>query len=116
MLRTIALGLLLAVSARAATNVIDFNTDPQPGPPPALYRDIGNGEWRPSGGASGAANDGYLSVTDARSGQASKLVFKDLEPGLVVKSFVFECDLRIGGGTARPADGSALTTSISPTQ
>lgn len=99
--------LLAAASAQAATNVIDFNTNPNPGPA-GLYLDIGNGSWRASGGVTGAANDGYLSVTDALGGQASKLVFRDLEPGLVVKSFTFECDLRIGGGTARPADGFSL--------
>src|SRR5262245_12828494 len=108
MLRTVAVGLLMAASARAATNIINFNTDPTPGLPPALYRDLGDGEWRPSGGASGAANDGYLKVTDARGGQGSKLVFKDLEGGLVVKAFSFECDLRIGGGTPRPADGFSI--------
>ena len=103
--RIIALGILVAASAHGATNIIDFNTDPAL---VGLYKDIGDGEWRPSGGASGAANDGYLKITDARGGQATKLVFKDLEPGLVVKSFDFECDLRIGGGTARPADGFSL--------
>src|SRR6185295_16362451 len=103
-----ALGLLVVASAPAATNIIDFNTDPTPGPPPALYRDVGSGEWRPSGGASGAANDGYLKVTDARGGEVTKLVFKDLENGLVVKAFTFECDLRIGGGTPRPADGFSI--------
>src|SRR5436190_22660125 len=62
LLKSFALGMLLVATAEAATNTINFNTDPQPGLPPALYRDNGNGEWRPSGGASGAANDGYLSV------------------------------------------------------
>jgi hypothetical protein len=108
LVKSFALGMLLVATAQAATNTINFNTDPQPGLPPALYRDNGNGEWRPSGGASGAANDGYLSVTDARGGQGSKLVFKDLEGGLVVKAFTFECDLRIGGGTPRPADGFSI--------
>lgn len=103
--RIIALGILVAASGHAATNIIDFNTDPKL---TGLYIDIGDGEWRPSAGASGAANDGYLKVTDAKGGQGAKLVFKDLEPGLVVKSFDFECDLRIGGGTGRPADGFSL--------
>ena len=77
LVKSFGLGMVLVATAQAATNTINFNTDPQPGLPPALYRDNGNGEWRPSGGASGAANDGYLSVTDARGGQGSKLVFKD---------------------------------------
>ncbi|MCZ7637812.1 MAG: hypothetical protein M5U12_18305 [Verrucomicrobia bacterium] len=36
------------------------------------------------------------------------MLFKDLEPGLVVKAFTFECDLRIGGGHNNPADGFSL--------
>jgi len=35
-------------------------------------------------------------------------VFDDLDKGLVVKAFTFECDLRIGGGTSQPADGFSL--------
>ena len=35
-------------------------------------------------------------------------MFDDLDKGLVVKAFTFECDLRIGGGTAQPADGFSL--------
>jgi hypothetical protein len=107
-LRTVGLGLLAVGSIQAATNTINFNTDPLPGPPPALYRDVGAGEWRPNGGASGQANDGYLKISDAAGGQVAKLVFKDLEGGLVVKAFSFECDVRVGGGTARPADGFSI--------
>ncbi|MFM8880285.1 MAG: PA14 domain-containing protein, partial [Verrucomicrobiota bacterium] len=65
-------------------------------------------EYRASGGASGGATDGYLSITDAKGGQRATVVFDDLDKGLVVKAFNFECDLRIGGGTGRPADGFSL--------
>ena len=114
--KSLVLGLLLAASARAATNIINFNTDPKL---TGLYSLHGNvldvndvdASWRPSGGASGAANDGYLAVTDASGGSQSVLVFKDLEAGLIVKAFTFECDLRIGGGrggTTEPADGFSI--------
>ena len=100
-------GLGAVVASRAGTINIDFNTDPSLS---GLYAEVGatSSEWRQDGGATGANGDGYLSITDARGGQRSVLVFKDLEPGLVVKAFTFECDLRIGGGTARPADGFSM--------
>jgi len=87
--------------------LLDFNTDPSS---VGLYREFGNGaaDWRSTGGASGAVNDGYLSGNDAKGGQQWCLVFKDLDAGLVVKAFKFECDLRIGGGTSRPADGFSI--------
>lgn len=94
-------------ATQAGVTTVNFNTDPSA---TGLYRELGNGaaEWRPNGGASGAAGDGYLAITDARGGQQSCLVFRDLENGLVVKAFKFEADLRIGGGTAQPADGFSL--------
>ena len=39
-------------------------------------------EYRTSGGASGGATDGYLSITDAKSGQRATVVFDDLDKGL----------------------------------
>ncbi len=101
------LGLGAALAASAGTVTIDFNTDPSLS---GLYQEVGatSSEWRQDGGATGANGDGYLSVTDARGGQRSVLVFKDLEPGLVVKAFTFECDMRIGGGRNQPADGFSL--------
>lgn len=96
-----------SAAVQAGVTTINFNTDPAA---TGLFRELGNGasEWRASGGASGAANDGYLSGNDARGGQQWCLVFKDLEAGLVVKAFKFECDLRIGGGTSNPADGFSV--------
>lgn len=88
---------------------INFNTDPSAS---NLYVERGNGAayWSPNGGASGAANDGFIAITDARGGQNSSITFNDTPEteGLVVSAFKFECDLRIGGGTARPADGFSL--------
>jgi hypothetical protein len=93
--------------AQAGVTTINFNSDPAA---TSLYRELGNGaaEWRASGGASGGATDGYLALNDAKGGQQATLVFKDLESGLVVKAFKFEVNLRIGGGTANPADGFSI--------
>lgn len=98
---------LTSVGTRAATTTIDFNSDPTA---TGLYTEPAGSaaEWRPSGGKTGGASDGYLSITDARDSQRATLVFKDLENGLIIKSFIFECDLRIGGGNERPADGFSL--------
>src|ERR1044072_502601 len=114
LLKGLAVGLLLTISVRSATNVIDFNTNPTNNPIYSWHGnvvDISNNPapWRPTGGASGGVADGYLAITDARGGASSSLVFKDFENGLIVKAFSFECDLRIGGGTANPADGFAIT-------
>ncbi len=100
-------GLLAGASlaALAGTVTLNFNTDPSAS---GLIITTDQSEWRADGGASGANGDGYLSITDARGSQRGGILFKDLEPGLVVKAFTFECDLRIGGGTAQPADGFSL--------
>jgi hypothetical protein len=91
--------------AYAATNLVNFNTATE-----LPFKEVGAAaaEYRSSGGATGGATDGYLSITDAKSGQRGTVVFDDLDKGLVVKAFTFECDLRIGGGTSRPADGFSL--------
>jgi len=106
LLRLLVAGGLVSVPAYAATNTVNFNS--AGGALPFVEVGATSGEYRADGGASGANGDGYLSITDARSGQRSTLVFNDLDNGLVVKAFVFEADLRIGGGTARPADGFSL--------
>jgi hypothetical protein len=103
LLKTIALGLLLAASARAGTTFINFDTDPTG---TGLYQDIGSGQWRGTGG--NPATGGYLSVTDALNGQSATLIFKDFDTNLVVKAFSFSMDVRIGNGTARPADGFSV--------
>jgi hypothetical protein len=106
---SILLGLALAAmgswTGKAGEVFLDFNTDPSLN---QLIHVVGHAEWRDSGGATGGATDGYLSITDAREGQSSAILFADLEPGLVVKAFTFEADLRIGGGTAQPADGFSI--------
>lgn len=105
LLRWMTAAGLVCSSAFAATNVVNFNTATE-----LPFKEVGAAaaEYRTSGGASGGATDGYLSITDAKSGQRATVVFDDLDKGLVVKAFTFECDLRIGGGTSQPADGFSL--------
>ena len=111
-LKYLALGLMLSASARAATNFLDFNVDPSTN----FYKGFSAADdgvpvvlWRASGGATtGGATDGYLGITDSHNGQRSALVVHDLEKGLIVKSFSFECDVRIGGGTHSAADGFSV--------
>src|SRR5947207_13492956 len=99
--KSFLLGLLLTASARAATTIIDFNTDPKLSGLYALHGNVQDGSgadasWRPSGGVTGGANDRYLAVTDASGGSHSVLVFKGLETGPIVKEFTFECELLLG--------------------
>ncbi|MSU84760.1 MAG: hypothetical protein EXS21_06540 [Pedosphaera sp.] len=105
LLRWMTAAGLVCSSAYAATNVVNFNTASE-----LPFKEVGAAaaEYRASGGATGGATDGYLSITDAKGSQRATVVFDDLDKGLVVKAFTFECDLRIGGGTARPADGFSL--------
>ena len=77
---------------------LDFETDPE-----ALGVEFfGVAEWRDEGGNP----DGYLSVTDAANGQRGAIVFPDLLDGGDYAGVVsISADLRVGGGTERPADG-----------
>ncbi|HVV70800.1 MAG TPA: PA14 domain-containing protein, partial [Verrucomicrobiae bacterium] len=72
---------------------------------------FGNATWQPSGGtgASTNANDGYLEVTPSSGGQRGAVVFRDFDNGEVIKAFTFEADVRIGNGTAQPADGFSIS-------
>lgn len=101
-------GTLAAASAQAGIVTLDFNTDPQASGKITSLNSSEPVPWREEGGASGQPGDGYLAVTDARNGQSTTIVFEDLEPGFLVSSFRFECDLRMGGGHSNPADGFSL--------
>ncbi|RME92642.1 MAG: hypothetical protein D6766_09670, partial [Verrucomicrobia bacterium] len=100
-----ASGALSVLQAQAPVEVnIDFNSDPIAAGD-FSFVSTETTPWRAEGGVN---NSGYLAITDARGGQNTHIAFKDYTPGLVVKAFTFECDLRIGGGTERPADGFSL--------
>ena len=89
--------LLLSHSVTADIFDFDFNSDPSE----FGLQFFGNAQWRPS---NGFVNTGYLSVTDAVNGQRGAIVFPDLS-GHALQAFSVEADLRVGGGTDRPADG-----------
>ena len=105
LLSVLAAATVAVSTARAATTTLDFNTDPTG---TGLFTLTGSAQWRPSGGASGGETDGYLSLHDAIGSQRGVMVFEDLEDGLIIKDFIFEVDLRIGGGHANPADGFSV--------
>ncbi|MEZ5326086.1 MAG: LamG-like jellyroll fold domain-containing protein [Verrucomicrobiales bacterium] len=80
--------------------VIDFNDGLPEG-----VQIFGNAEVRDEGGVD---DSGFLSVTDALNGQSGAVIFPDLLNGKAVKSFKFTADVRVGGGTADPADGFSI--------
>lgn len=77
---------------------LDFSTDPED----RGVEFFGSAEWRESGGVE---NTGYLSVTDAVNSERGAIIFPDLADGQALTSFQISADLRVGNGTASPADG-----------
>jgi hypothetical protein len=104
-LYSIAAGLLCATLAHAGTATFDFNTDPSLN---GSFTNYGNAAWYPDFGVTGAAGDGWLEVTAALGSQGSTVLFEDFDAGSVVKAFTFDMDLRVGNGTANPADGFSI--------
>ncbi len=99
---------LLSLNAGAGSAFFTFNTDPSLNPQLALY---GNATWQPTGGAGATtnSNDGYLQITDSTANQRSAVVFADFDTGAIIQAFSFEADVRIGNGTAQPADGFSIS-------
>lgn len=70
--------------------------------------------WQATGGAStthagtNVIGGGYLHLTDNTGSQRSAILFDDFDNGLVVKAFSFSMDVKIGDGTALPADGFSV--------
>jgi len=92
-----------AIGTQAGSASYDFNTAL-----PADLNFVGNAEWRDTGGVNGS---GYMALFDAKNSQHASVLIPDFDQGLVVKSFIFEVDLRIGNGTGnggRPADGFSI--------
>lgn len=87
----------------------DFKEDPTTGPTPLILlgNGDGGGEWVPYDGADGP-DDGFLSITGPSRGRWAKIIFPDIDNGVTIAAFTFECMLRIGNGTASPADGFSI--------
>jgi hypothetical protein len=88
-------------AARAADVTLDFTQDPTT---TGLVTLFGTAQWRETGGNPG----GYLAISDAIDSQRGAIVFSDLDTNLVVKAFNFSVDVRVGGGSATPADGFSI--------
>jgi hypothetical protein len=106
--------ILLASSAQASTNYIDFNSDPTTsGILTVLHRTgaSGGGTWSPTDGAPSdpGGTNGFFSITDAGPGQRCTILFSDLDTNLVVKAFTFSMDIRVGRfDDQQPADGFSI--------
>ncbi len=94
-----------ALTASAATYTNDFNSDPVAADPNFSLR--APSVWRSTGSFDGS---GYVSVTDAVGGVQGAFVLPDLDPAATaIIGFKFYAKVRIGGGTARPADGMSFS-------
>ena len=83
---------------------LDFSTNPEDRGVEFFAAENGNPRWEQSGGVN---NSGYLVVTDNGGGERGAIVFPDLSdpPGSALSSFQITADLRVGAGSADPADG-----------
>lgn len=101
---------LAGVGLQAATATYNFNGSL--GGDFQLVPDTGGAEapmWRDTGGVN---NSGYVALLDAVNSKYAAIMFPDFDAGLVVKSFTFDADLRIGnavGNSGRPADGFSIS-------
>ena len=107
----LAVTMLGAATGLAGSATYNFNMNPA-GSGLVLFGFPGSfPEWRSSGGASGAAADGYLALFDAVGGQEAAILFPNFDNNLIVQGFTFDVDLRVGnpvGNGGRPADGFSL--------
>ncbi len=93
----------LCSSALAGSYSNDFNTDPAADPNFAIRAPA---RWVSTGSYNGS---GYISLTDAVNDRNGTIVLPDLDGGAIVIGFNFKAKVRIGGGTARPADGLSVS-------
>src|SRR5215472_11833737 len=100
--------LLLSLAVQAGSASFNFNSNPTTSGLLTLY---GSANWQSSGGAGASTNasDGFIEVTPSAGGQVGAVVFADFDNGAIIKAFTFEADVRIGNGTAQPADGFSIS-------
>lgn len=101
--------LLAPLVTKGGTFTHNFNTDPS-----AQVFLLEPAKWEPAGGVN---NSGYISLTDALGSQNNgSIVFPDIDGGAVIGGFSATFKLRIGGGSARPADGFSFNFGSSITE
>jgi hypothetical protein len=100
-LALVPLTLLMSAGIQAGTYSNDFNTEPTG----LIIRP--HSKWVASGGVGGT---GYLSLTDAVNDQnQAGVILPNLDPGAPIVGFNAQFKLRMGGGTASPADGFSFS-------
>ncbi len=98
-LASVLIGLVPGVSFGQTTVIdTDFNDNP-------LLQLFGNAVLTNAKDGADGAGDNYISVTDNLNGQRGAIVFDDPTGGFPITAFTIRADLRVGGGTAAPADG-----------
>src|SRR5260221_6670718 len=104
----VAVCLWSSPQLEAATASFNFNSNPTASGTLTLY---GNANWQSTGGSGAATNttDGFIEVTPSAGGMRGAVVFSDFDNGAIIKAFTFDADVRIGNGTAQPADGFSIS-------
>ncbi len=103
----IGLCLVLGWTARSATVLFDFNSDPTA---TGLASLSGSAAWISADGAGYATNfnDGYLQITPAVNSQVGSIIFSNFDNGAIIGGFHLEADVRIGNGNPGTADGFSI--------
>jgi hypothetical protein len=91
---------LLTVGVPEVSVNFAFNTNPS-----SFLTYFGPATWVASGGVS---NSGYLALTDGLPYQKGAVVFNELLPSQIIRSFSISMDVRLGGGNSTPADGFSI--------
>jgi len=103
----------MATGVFAADVFYDFDTDPS-GIPGLQILQIGSDTHYPWLSYDGnPATGGFLDITDGANSQGTMIIFPVLDTVLgeaqPLKGFKLEADVRIGNGTATPADGFSIS-------
>ncbi|MCI0746500.1 MAG: Ig-like domain-containing protein [Verrucomicrobia subdivision 3 bacterium] len=91
-------GVVIAAVPDYANN---FNSDPS-----ASLTIRTSATWVATGSYDGS---GYISITDNVNSQQGTIVLPDFDSGATVAGFILRAKVRIGGGTADPADGMSIS-------
>jgi len=115
-LAAVGLGSLAALAGSASWDFTVDPTDPTEVPHPIILLGStvaggasGGGEWINWDYGSDGTTIGFLSISGPSPGTWSKIIFPDIDNGVTIAAFTFECMLRVGNGTASPADGFSIS-------